>query len=100
MSKYEKIIQIAEKLPGYYGYRPTIEGQEIILKELFFRLHDHDAEMDYTLVLFYENGMFEEGIVDAKFSDGSVVEVQEDDEDFREIILHKNKIMKALNGIR
>jgi len=99
METYEKIIKIAEKLPGYYGYRPGMEGLEVILKEVFFRLSDPDAEIDYAIILFFEEGAFVEGIVDARFSDGSIIEIQEDDEDFREIIMHKNKIMQALNRI-
>jgi len=96
----EKVIETAEKLPGYFGYRPVFEGTELVIKELVFRLKDPKSEEEYTMVLFCEEGKFVDSLIDVRYDDGSIATVEETEEDFFEIIGHKNKIVRALNSLR
>jgi hypothetical protein len=100
MFSIEKIIETAEKLPGFYGYRPVFIGTDLSISEMVFRLEDNEKEVDYTVILFYEEGEFTDSLIDVRYNDGSIAAIEEDDEDFKDIIGHKNKIMWALNRVR
>jgi len=96
----DKVIETAEKLPGYYGYRPVFVGTEFTIKEVVFRLEDDEKNVEYLVILFCEEGTFLDSLIDVRYDDGSIATIDENDGEFKEIIGHKNKIMRALNSIR
>lgn len=91
----ERLIDVCEKLPGYYGYRPSMENQMIWIDELMFHLEDKTNDYTYMLHIFLEKNKTTHAYVDVRYDDGSISRVREDDPEFEDIIHHKNKLMSA-----
>lgn len=102
MVSSEKLIELSEKLPGYFGYRPTMSNGEIHIEEVMFRLSERKEgeKVEYLLSLFFTDNRCVDGVLDARYSDGSVATIKDSDTDFSDIIGHKNKVVSALNKIK
>jgi hypothetical protein len=95
----EKMIQMCEKLPGYYGYRPSMIGESIEIDELMFRLNDSDENCEYSLSIFMDNNRISNTKIDVRYSDGSIASVMDNELKFKDIVGHKNKLVKFLQKI-
>lgn len=97
MTVADKLIDACEKLPGFYGYRPSMKEHEIIIDELQFRLTDKDHECEYFLRIYLNDHTCVDADIDAHYSDGSIARVHDHEETFSDIINHKNKLIASLN---
>lgn len=99
MNRTDKLLHVATQLPGFFGYRPYFDGEETHVKELTFHLEDEiDGEkIRYIMVLFVEEEFCVDGLIDVRYNDGSIVTIEDEDEEFDEIIKHKRTVMNALN---
>lgn len=99
MSRTEKMLDISQKLPGYYGYKPYFDDQgEVKVSEIIFQLEDKEKNCDYNLKIEVENEKCKRGLIEIRYDDYSIAQVEENDLEFLEILSHKNKVIRVLNN--
>ena len=97
MTIADKLIDVCEKLPGFYGYRPSMQEHEIVIDELQFRLADKENECEYYLRIYLAAHRCVRADIDAHYNDGSIARIEDKEAGFEDIIAHKNKLMTSLN---
>lgn len=97
MTVADRLIHACEQLPGFFGYRPSMKDNEIVIDELQFRLPDEENECEYYLRLYLNENQCTHAEIDAHYSDNSIARIEDNESGFEDIIGHKNKLMHALN---
>lgn len=92
----EKLIEVCEKLPGYYGYRPSMVGDNIQVDELLFRLKTEKHECEYTISIVLDGNKCLDSTIDARYTDGSIAKVTKGDTDFKDVWSHNNKLVMVI----
>lgn len=93
----ERLVDIAERLPGYYGYRPVAIGEDVRIKELFFRIDDE--EYHYNMSFYFDGSRCIDSTIDVRYSDGSIARLNENSKVFNDIIKHRDKLVHLFNKL-
>lgn len=92
----DKLIEVCERLPGYYGYRPSMVGDDIRVDELLFRLDGKEKDCEYSISIVLDEKKCVETQIDARYTDGSIAKLLRDDEDFKDIWNHNEKLVQII----
>lgn len=89
----EKLIDVCEQLPGYYGYRPSMQEDTLYIQEVYFQLPDETNDCSYSLCVYLSDNQATHATIDVRYSDGSMAYADESHPVFADILAHKNKLL-------
>lgn len=97
MAIVDELIEVCEKLPGFYGYRPSFVKNEVIIEEIIFSIKSEEENCEYIINIYLKENKCVSSKIDARYDDLSLAQIFDEEEEFKEIVTYKNQLIKGLN---
>ncbi|QST02938.1 hypothetical protein IMZ31_20540 (plasmid) [Pontibacillus sp. ALD_SL1] len=94
----QSTLAAAKKIPGFYSYRPVLQGKEVVIRELCFIFHEKQetvGEVAYTSVLLFPEEGQPHVRITAVFDDFSSQTISNDDPLHQNILAYSHKLLHS-----